>query len=102
MFIMVDVLRKPDGNKPGMMPAVIARRKFFPEHDSVIGFVFFAHGPSFQNGVGLGSLIPAPPRQPTAHELGNFGPFSRPLPVPLAPPYGPNSPDRFHCNIAKT
>jgi len=25
--IMVDVLRKPDGNKPGMMPAVIARRK---------------------------------------------------------------------------
>ena len=34
MFIMVDVLRKPDGNKPGMMPAVIARRKSFPEHDS--------------------------------------------------------------------
>jgi hypothetical protein len=34
MFIMVDVLRKPDGNKPGMMPAVIARRKSLPEHDS--------------------------------------------------------------------
>jgi hypothetical protein len=34
MFIMVDVLRKPDGNKLGMMPAVIARRKSFPEHDS--------------------------------------------------------------------
>jgi hypothetical protein len=31
---MVDVLRKPDGNKPGMMPAGIARRKSFPEHDS--------------------------------------------------------------------
>ena len=82
MFIMVDVLLKPDGNKPGMMPAVIARRKSFPEHDSdlmrlrmllivqnkiyarmfdsVAGFVFFAHGPSFQNGVGLGSPIPAP------------------------------------------
>ena len=28
--------------------------------DSVTGFVFFAHGPSFQNGVGLGSPIPAP------------------------------------------
>ena len=77
MFIMVDVLRKPDGNKPGMMPAVIARRKSFPEHDSdlvrlrmllimqnkiyarmfdsVAGFVFFAHGASFQNGVRLGS-----------------------------------------------
>ena len=77
MFIMVDVLLKPDGNKPGMMPAVIARRKSFPEHDSdlvrlrmllimqnkiyarmfdsVAGFVFFAHGASFQNGVGLGS-----------------------------------------------
>jgi hypothetical protein len=34
MFIMVDVLRKPDGNKPGMMPALIARWKSFPEHDS--------------------------------------------------------------------
>jgi hypothetical protein len=34
MFIMVDVLRKPDGNKPGMMPAVIAQRKSFPEDDS--------------------------------------------------------------------
>jgi len=34
IFIMVDVLRKPDGNKPGMMPAVIARRKSLPEHDS--------------------------------------------------------------------
>ena len=74
---MVDVLRKPDGNKPGMMPTVIARRKSFPEHDSdlvrlsmllimqnkiyarmfdsVAGFVFFAHGASFQDGVGLGS-----------------------------------------------
>jgi hypothetical protein len=77
MFIMVDVLRKPDGNKPGMMPAVIARRKSFSEHDSdlvrlrmllimqnkiyarmfdsVAGFVFFAHGASFQNGVRLAS-----------------------------------------------
>jgi hypothetical protein len=77
MFTMVDVLRKPHGNKPGMMPAVIARWKSFPEHDSdlvrlrmllimqnriyarmfdsVAGFVFFAHGASFQNGVWLGS-----------------------------------------------
>ena len=77
MFIMVDVLRKPDGNKPGMVPAVIARRKSFHEYgsdlvrlrmllimqnkiyarmfDSVAGFVFFAHGASFQNGVRLGS-----------------------------------------------
>jgi hypothetical protein len=117
MFIMVDVLRKPDGNKPGMVPAVIARRKSFPEHDSdlvrlrmllimqnkiharmlnsVTGFVFFAHGPSFQNGVGLGSPIPAHSAQPTAHDLRNFGPFSRPLPLPLAPPYGPNFADLF-------
>src|SRR5262249_11480483 len=28
--------------------------------DSVTGFVFFAHGPSFQNGVGLGSPISVP------------------------------------------
>jgi hypothetical protein len=34
MFIMVDVLRKPDGNKPGMVPAVIARRKSFHEYGS--------------------------------------------------------------------
>jgi hypothetical protein len=34
MFIIVDVLRKPDGNKPGMVPALIARRKSSPEHDS--------------------------------------------------------------------
>src|SRR5215475_15655861 len=47
--------------------------------DSVTGFVFFAHGPSFQNGVGLGSAyFGAFCEQPTAHELRNFGLFSRP------------------------
>ena len=88
MFIMVDVLRKPDGNKPGMMPTVIARRKSFPEHDSdlvrlsmllimqnkiyarmfdsVAGFVFFTHGASFQDGVGLGSLSGAAVAWPLA------------------------------------
>ena len=80
MFIMVDVLRKPDGNKPEMMPAAIARRKSFPEQDgdlvrlrmlvimhneiyarmldSVAGFVFFAHGGPFPKW-GLGSPISA-------------------------------------------
>src|SRR2546429_5703138 len=32
------------------------------------------------------------PRQPTAHELRNFGLLSRPLPMPLAPPYGTERP----------
>ena len=81
MFIMVDVLRKPDGNKLGMMPAVIARRKSFPEHDSdlmrlrmllnvqnkiyarmfdsVAGFVFFAHALPFKMELGLARPISA-------------------------------------------
>src|SRR5262245_66661858 len=48
--------------------------------DSVTGFVFFAHGPSFQNGVGLGSPISAPSAnsQQRTNELRNFGLFSRP------------------------
>ena len=46
-------------------------------------------------GLGLARLFRRLPRQPTAHELRNFGLFSRPLPVPLALPYGPNFPDLF-------
>src|SRR5262249_25900212 len=50
----------------------------------------------FKMELGLARLFRRLPRQPTAHELRNFGLFSRPLPVPLAPPYGPSFPDLFH------
>src|SRR5262245_9215064 len=46
----------------------------------------------FKMELGLARLFRRLLRQPTAHELRNFWLFSRPLPVPLAPPYGPNFP----------
>ena len=47
--------------------------------DSVTGFVFFAHGPSFQNGVGLGSPISAPSANSQQRtNLGTLGFFLGP------------------------
>src|SRR5215471_16110316 len=52
--------------------------------DSVTGFVFFAHGPSFQNGVGLGSPISVPSANSQQRtNLGTLGFFLGRFQCPL-------------------